>query len=316
MYERINYLAVGIFVILFGVIASYFAFWLAKENINSNSVNEYVIYFNESVDGLNKDSTVKLNGVDAGRVKSINIDLDDPSKVVVRVLISKKLKITKDMYAVMQGQGLTGLRYINIIGGKSKESIAPNTKDSIIPSKQSTLLQLSNASSTLAKRVEVLFSDTNLNNLSKILQNGAELSQRVLSLEEHLSALIGEANRTKQYNLSNLVASLKDINSTIKAYKDLANIGQKTLSGVNNKLPALINSIKKSVKSLERTSNLIGRTIHRGDYNLKRILTPAVSELRSLSNDYRELGDEIREMVQNPAGALINGKSLSRGPGE
>ncbi len=316
MYERINYLIVGIFVIIFTALASYFAFWLAKEDRSRSSYNQYIIYFTESVDGLNKDSTVKINGVDAGRVSEIKIDPNELSKVIVKVLIAKRLKITKDMHAILQGQGLTGLRYINIIGGKSKEIIPPNRKDSIIPSKESVITQLSSQASQLTNKINRLFSNNNLNNIEKILHNGTIITEKAIEIERNMQSLIGEDNRSVKYNLKDLVASLSDLNETIAAYKSLAKSGENTLHSIDKRVPTLFKDIESGAKSLKNTSNLISRTIKRGDYNLKRILTPAVSELRSLSNDFKEVGDEIKTLAQDPAGTFLNGKSLPKGPGE
>jgi len=71
MYERINYFLVGIFVLIFSFLALYFGFWLAKSGYNKEDYNYYIAYFDESVDGLTKDSVVKVNGVDLGRVQEI-----------------------------------------------------------------------------------------------------------------------------------------------------------------------------------------------------------------------------------------------------
>jgi len=316
MYERINYLVVGIFVVLFTALASYFAFWLAKADMNQRSYNQYIIYFQESVDGLNKDSTVKINGVDAGRVSEIKINPKDLSKVSVKVLIEKNLSITKDMYAILQGQGLTGLRYINIIGGKSKQIIPPNSKDSIIPTKKSLISQLSVQAVQLAQRANTLFSSENLDNIKKILQNGAVVTEKAIEIESGINSIIGESNESLKYNIKDILASLSDLNETIAAYKRLAKSGMHTLNGIDKQVPTLFKSIEHSANSLKKTTNLIQRTIRRGDYNFKQIFTPAVSEVRSLSNDLRELSDEVKTLVQDPTGTLFNGKSLPKGPGE
>ncbi len=316
MYERINYLIVGIFVLLFTALAFYAALWIAKEDKRESNYNHYIIYFSESVDGLNKDSAVKINGVNVGRVKELKIDPNELSRVRVDISIAKSIKITKDMYAMLQGQGLTGLRYINILGGKSKEYIEPNSENSIIPAKKSVISKLSDSAANLTQKVNRLLSEENLNNLTKILENGKQLTKKAIVLEGKLQSLIGESNRSQSYSISDLLVSLQDINKTLTAYRELAESGKSTLSSIDKRIPKLFKSIESSAKSLEHTSHIISTTIKRGDYNLKRILTPAVKELRVLSSDYRELGDELKAVIQDPSGALLNGKSIQKGPGE
>jgi len=305
MYERINYTAVGIFVILFSALASYFAFWLAKGDITKDNFNIYYTYFNESVDGLNKDSVIKLNGVDVGRLKSLNIDSNNPSKIVATLYINKSVKITKDMYAILNNQGVTGLRYINIIGGKSKEVIKPNTKASIIPSRESLMSKLSVDTPELltklthfSKRLNELLNSKNIQNVEQILENGKNITKKTLLLEDNLNKI------------------LNDINTTLAEYKKLAKNGNKTIHIVNSKLPSLIESIQNSANNLSKTTALIDKTIKRGDYNLRRILKPAIVDLKELSVSYIELSNEFKSLLQSPTQVIFNGASMPKGPGE
>lgn len=305
MYERINYTAVGIFVILFSALASYFAFWLAKGDITKDNFNIYYTYFNESVDGLNKDSVIKLNGVDVGRLKSLNIDSNNPSKIVATLYINKSVKITKDMYAILNNQGVTGLRYINIIGGKSKEVIKPNTKASIIPSRESLMSKLSVDTPELltklthfSKRLNELLNSKNIQNVEQILENGKNITKKTLLLEDNLNKI------------------LNDINTTLAEYKKLAKNGNKAIHIVNSKLPSLIESIQNSANNLSKTTALIDKTIKRGDYNLRRILKPAIVDLKELSVSYIELSNEFKSLLQSPTQAIFNGASMPKGPGE
>jgi len=316
VYEKINYLLVGLFVVLFSAMAFYLAFWLAKEDFANRNSNEYIIYFNESVDGLHTDATVKVNGVDVGRVKVIAIDKNNPYRVIVNVTIDKNIPITKDMYAVLQGQGLTGLRYINIIGGKSKEYIVANSKESIIPSKKSYLSILKDKAPQLLDKANSILNEKNLKNIDLLLENTATLTKKAIALEDNIYKLLGESNKSKHFTVSEFISSLRDVNSTLLEYKKLARDGQKTFKVVNSKLPLLLNSVNKSAKSLKVTANMIQRSIKRGDYNLKRILSPAVIDINILSNRYQELADEIEALVQNPTAKLLNGKTLQKGPGE
>ena len=317
MYEKINYTAVGIFVILFSALAAYFAFWLAKGDVSKDNFNIYYTYFTESVDGLNKDSVVKLNGVDVGRLKSLDIDNNNPSKIIATLYIKKNIKITKDMYAVLKSQGLTGLRYINIVGGKSKEIIKPNTKESIIPSKESLMAKivvdtptLLNKLTQFSQKLNELLSSKNLQNIQTILENSKKISNKTLQLEDNLNKIISDFNTTNIYEIA------KDINSTISEYKKLAKNGNKTLKIVNSKLPSLLDSIQNSAKKLSKTTALIDRTIKRGDYNLKRILKPAIVDLKELSISYIELSNEFKSLLQSPTQSIFNGAYVPKGPGE
>ena len=317
MYEKINYTAVGIFVLLFSALSFYFAFWLAKGNITKDNFNIYYTYFNESVDGLTKDSVVKLNGVDIGRLEKLTIDTNNQSRIVATLYIRKNIKITKDMYVVLKSQGVTGLRYINIVGGTSKEIIKPNTKESIIKSKKSFMSKLLLDTPMLLSKLtqfsdnlNILLNSKNLDNVNKILINTNEITKKTIVLEDNINTILKEFNTT---NISNI---LQDVNITLNKYKILANSGNKTIYILNKRLPGLFSSIQNSANKLGKTSYLIEKTVKRGDYNLKRILRPAVIDLKELSISYIELANELKSLIENPTGAIFNGVSMPKGPGE
>ncbi len=319
MYEKINYKLVGLFVLLFSAAAVYFAFWLSKSGVNKKNYNFYIVYFTESVDGLNKDSAVKLNGVNIGRVEKISVDIKDIKRVRADIAILKNIKITDSMYATLQSQGLTGLRYINILtAGNEGKIIKPNTENSIIKTKISLLSSLSQtAPKTLDKllefsqKLDILLSKKNVENFSKILENGAKVTKKAADLEDKLSVILGKGNQ-----INSLLDSFKDLNSTIYEYKILAKNSNLTVKIINKKLPALINNINRAAISIKKVSSVVNKTIKRGDYNLKRILSPALSDLKELSVKYEELGDELKALAQNPGGRLLNGKMPPKGPGE
>lgn len=326
MYEKINYKLVGFFVVLFTSLAVYFAFWLAKSGLNDTNYNRYIAYFSESVDGLNKDSTVKLNGVNVGRVTQISISSKYLSKVRVDMAISKSVKITKDMFAILKSQGLTGLRYINIEGGTSKEYIEPNSDKSIIKTKVSMLANMSNTlPRTLDKllifgdKLDKLLSKENLDNLSKILNNGVEVTKKAAEIEGSINSILKDMN-VSSGSLKQFVNLTSDINNsivtTLTEYKKLAKKGNVTLDSVNKKLPKLLKDLDLTLVRVAKTSKTINRTIKRGDYNFKNMLRPAIVDLKELSVEYKDLANELKALAQNPAGSIFNGKSRPKGPGE
>jgi len=328
MYERINYFLVGLFVLLFSALVVYFGFWLAKSGYSKENYNYYIAYFEESVDGLSKDSTVKVNGVNLGRVKDIAISNRYLSKVKVTIALKKDIFIRKGMYAVLKNQGLTGLRYINIEGGRVQDSIIePNTPNSIIETKKSIMADISQSvPKTLKKlnefgdRLDSLLNKKNLENFSKILENSAILTENGIKIEKSLNSILSDLNSSDKFSLKSFTKIAQDlnksINHTLKEYNSLAKSGKVTLKILNKKLPKLLNDFDKTAKKISYTTTLLNKTIKRGDYNLKRILNPAVINLKELSIEYKELADELKSVARDPASAIFNGKSVPKGPGE
>ncbi|NTV33048.1 MAG: MCE family protein [Deltaproteobacteria bacterium] len=80
----------------------------------------YVTYFNESVQGLDKDSPVKYRGVSVGRVHSISVAPD--SKLVKVVLkIETGMGLDTNMVAQLRSVGITGSVFIELDQKKRDE---------------------------------------------------------------------------------------------------------------------------------------------------------------------------------------------------
>ena len=73
MEREANYTAVGAFVLLIVTMAGLFVYWYAGSS-DARDYRRYEIYFEGSVSGLNRGSTVRYLGVDVGRVVTIRID--------------------------------------------------------------------------------------------------------------------------------------------------------------------------------------------------------------------------------------------------
>ena len=73
MNNKVNYTLVGFFV-LFGIFMMLgFAYWMLRPSTEQKT-QKYVIYFNESVFGLNINAPVKYRGIRVGEVSSLKIN--------------------------------------------------------------------------------------------------------------------------------------------------------------------------------------------------------------------------------------------------
>ena len=70
MEREANYTAVGAFVLLVATMAALFVYWYAG-SADARDYKRYEIYFEGSVSGLNRGSTVRYLGVEVGRVVAI-----------------------------------------------------------------------------------------------------------------------------------------------------------------------------------------------------------------------------------------------------
>ena len=91
MARRPSHLVIGLFTSIGIVIGAGLIFWLGASKYFEKG-DTYVTYFDESVQGLQVDSSVKYRGVDIGRVKQIRVAPDNRLiEVVMKIQLRGEL---------------------------------------------------------------------------------------------------------------------------------------------------------------------------------------------------------------------------------
>jgi len=303
MYSKVNYTIVGIFVILFGAGLVGFTFWLAKYGIKS----EYCIYklqMRESISGLSKDSTVRLRGVDIGRVSEIRIDPDNIEHIEVFLKIRTDVPIKRDMTAHTEMLGITGLLSIEIDGGTNEAELLKSTDNEIplIPTTPSWFNKTTKGIGNLAEdlslvlsRAEKLLSEKNIETFSAILENSEKATAK-------------------------FAGTIDEFNSTMQTYKKAALNFNESIDTVSTDFTRLTNSSHSALSSLDQAATNFNRltleaekSLNRGDYNIKEVFEPMLIDISILTE---QLTDLSRELQDNPNGLLFKSRRKRRGPGE
>ena len=318
MYSRINYTMVGLFVLILGIGATIFGFWLARYGFEQK-YDYFVLYFEESVDGLNVDSSVKLNGVDVGKVVSIEVVQNEPNKSRVLIKLKANTPVTTSMYATLKPQGITGLSYIDIAGAKEGDKILKGgtvEKPTIIPVKTSIIYQLQekapdivNKLSNSMDKIDKLLSDKNIQNIEDILQNIKHITQRAKELEISLQNSFDDINRS-------VVLAADSIDRAGESFDSMSKELSKTAKDINQRLPSILSRFNRLSINLSDAVSSLNKSIKRGDYNLKDIIEPIRIDIDELSYKYKELADDLKNLTLNPSKALFGGATIPNGPGE
>ena len=116
MQSKVNYALVGLFAIVLGAFLVGVGFWLTLGG-DKTVYDRYLVYFRESVAGLNPKATVGYRGVQVGRVESIRLDPETPDRVEVVLGIERGTPIRRDTIATLSTRGLTGVATIELSGG-------------------------------------------------------------------------------------------------------------------------------------------------------------------------------------------------------
>ena len=113
MDTKVNYIVVGLFVILLTLAIIGSAIWLAGVH-STQQYNTYLTYLNEAVTGLSEKASVKFNGVDVGFVDKINLNPQNPQQVRLVLQIDQRVPITEATRASLLSLGITGIAFVGL----------------------------------------------------------------------------------------------------------------------------------------------------------------------------------------------------------
>src|SRR5215470_4405512 len=227
METRGSYIAVGAFVLvlILGIVG--FVVWVGKFSTRQEFAR-YDILFAGSVTGLQVDGTVRYRGVPVGRIINIEIDPKNIATIRVTIEIDADTPVRTDTEASIELQGITGVTYILLKGGKQDSpSLAKTMKEpypviASIPSRIERLFEsapdLLSKATLLIDRVTLLFSDENEQNISATLANLRALSDRFSKGGGNLDAMLesGKSALAKIDSMSTELEGLaKDLRSQL-----------------------------------------------------------------------------------------------------
>jgi phospholipid/cholesterol/gamma-HCH transport system substrate-binding protein len=235
---KVNYTAVGLFVVLLSFILAIAVLWLSSEHVKK--YNKYLVYLKEPVSGLTDKAPVKFNGVQVGYVDSITIDPEDPQEVMLVVKVNDKAPINKSTTATLMAQGFTGNTYLGL---KAKTSSAPpleKNKDQrypVIPSEPSLLVQLNDtlrevtnglkgmsaSFKVISESFQVVLDPQNLASIKNILAKTSTASNQFPdTMEKFRGAAVGLTSASEQVKttLQNSQGTLRDLDIAIKSLSD------------------------------------------------------------------------------------------------
>ncbi len=322
MESRVNYTYIGIFVVIFSIGLITFAFWLGKYGQDENDYRRFHVYLTESVSGLSPDAAVKYNGVDVGKVESIRINPHNSEEVELTLKIKKETPIKADSYAMLKFYGITGLAFIEIAGGsKNAPLIAQNGREfATIRAKPSLITRLDESLSNVATRlsetlehVDRLFTDENVENVSQTLKNLRSLSTQLEGYQDEVRVLL-EKGQNLESNASETMATMQE------AAQNVSKTSQNVDKLMKTKVTTLLASLEETSNESRVLIQKLEASLDRGDYDLRSIASPTVSELNDVLARTQTLSNEVemtlRQLRQSPSDLLFKKSTPKPGPGE
>ena len=317
MESKVNYTLVGIFVLTLSAALIAFAFWLVKYNQNGQNYHRFKVYMTESVSGLAPEATVKFHGVDVGIVESIGINPKNSEEVELTLKIKKETPIKVDSSAVLKFYGVTGLAFIEIVGGTKNAPLLSTSPRSIATIKSShsdeSLSNIASKLSVTLDRADRLFSDQNVENVTQSLEHLRSLTRQIDDYQSEIKILLQRS-----------IAFENNATDSFVAMNDAADNVKNTSANFNTLVETKMSTTLESLETTSRESHELIRKIEasvdRGDYDLRSISSPAITEMGELLEQTRTLTNEmettLRALRESPSDILFKQSKPNPGPGE
>jgi len=273
----------GVFMIVGIVLLALFVAIPVGVRLRDRHATYFALFEGESLSGLEQGATVKFHGIPIGKVEELSYNPDNINTVRVRLKIEEDFPMKTDMYIQTGMMGITGLMYVEILGGSNEAPVLEPGSE--IPTKRSMISTVTGKAEAIVGKVELL-----LNHLTRITHpDSLQSAKRTL---DNVAAISEDARRI-----------MGDLRPDIK-----------NMTGSTQSILASVDSIAVDMKALTRETR---ESLREG--RLTQIMSSIDSTARSLSAlsvnmdlMLRQSREDIRVSLENLRETLENANQLSK----
>ena len=290
MEREAKYAAVGAFVLLVIGMAALFVYWYADSR-DARDYTRYEVYFDGSVSGLTRGSTVRYLGVDVGRVVAMRIDPRSATRVQVIVDIDSTAPVSKETVAELSLQGVTGLLYIDLlgkVGTKRLSAAVPSERFPVIRSVRSnfdaflaTLPEVVSQASDVARRLNLMLSDANLRSVTRMVENLDLASRALPGTMLEINALAKDLRRMSS-DLTSVAATLRT-----------------TADDTGPEVTATLRRVRVVADNLASTTAKLDQAIQDNSADVRGFARDGLPEFERLLRDSREAAAEVQALARS-----------------
>jgi phospholipid/cholesterol/gamma-HCH transport system substrate-binding protein len=303
METRAHYVAVGAFVMTMLAIALAAVLWMARGALTMEFAN-YDIYFEGPVTGLRDGAEVDYNGVPVGKVSDVRIDPANVEKIRVTIAIGAEVAIKTDAQASVETNILSGVSYIQIVGGTKDAPLLvpkPGERYAVIKSHRSRLAsvtarapQLLDKLNDTAERLNALLDDKNRQALAESLENLRVFTSGLSDHNKEFTTLVDSAN-TATHSLTTL---LDDVDRSYTGPQ-----------GLGNQLSSAIANFDRVARNLNDTNRQLQSAIQDVRPGLRTFSTQTLADVGNLVTQARQLVSGLNrvavEIERDPSRVLF-----------
>jgi len=256
-------------------------------------------YVGVSVGGLEPGGSVKYQGIPVGRIEEVYVDPNNVSAIVVKISLRQGTPIKADTQAQVAMQGITGMRYIELIGGtESAETIPPGGE---IPPGDSMIDLFVEQAQVISEKLQIMLDEmivliNNVNGL--MLDNRGQLNQVTANVELISENLISVSQRA-----DSIMSNIETLTADPKLTESIDNIHAMTValrqSFEEKNLPEIMTNLNQLITTIDQAMVHFDRTL----VESRDDIIISFEDLRLSMENLREITEIVRD---NPS-VLIRG---------
>lgn len=264
--------------------------------LTDRTARYYAAFTGESLSGLEQGTVVKYLGVEIGKVTTIRYDPDDLTQVRIVLEVKEDFPMKTDMYAQTGMVGITGLKYVEILGGTNEAPrLKPGSEIRTVPS---MMASLTGKADVIVAKVELLLNQINMITNPDSMRGVREIIDNVAAITADARTFMESATPQLQRTSVSLGHIAVTADSMVTRVNSIAREVDNVLSsGGAGKILAAVDSAALSTKQVAEDIALI-ITQSREDIMI------SMENLREALEGANEL---IRVLSENPS-LLIRGE--------
>jgi len=287
MIKKKTYFLVGFFVLAGALIAVGTVIWLGASQYLQKG-ERFVTYFDESVQGLQVDSSVKYRGVEIGMVEKIQV-APDYRLIEVVMKINFSGDAANKTIAKLKAAGITGIVYVELDHRKKGDinrtpQINFEPDYPLIPSNPSEIQEIVSGVDDVVKKLqdvnfkaisdELVSATKSVNTffagqkMTKIISNLEAMTQTLADSANQLSKMVGDG-RADQI-LTDARDTVRDAKETIGKIK--SELEKMKLAETSAKTTRLIDDLSRRSKTIATEIQLTGENLRRATDNLDQLI--------------------------------------------
>ena len=295
--------AVGLFVIIGLTISFVTILWLGMSHYFEKG-QHYVAFFDESVQGLDKDSPVKYRGVSVGRVKSITV-APDSTMIQVNLKMETTFRAADELIAQLKSVGITGIMFVELvrkIKSDLKISLQPDLTSEypVIATKPSDIKQFIGGVSDVLKQINALDIPGIVGGIKSTLDE-IKLAVANLKMEELSSSI--------RVSLDTWDRALISVDKAATSFNDLSANTDKMISVNEKELSEAIAGFNQSMKNVKLLVGEGAGLIKNTDSSINKLTLHLVVALQNIVKASESLSKSLEVIADQPS-RLIFGEPL------